>query len=371
MRIILMKLNAKSTLLLSLLGVTLSSCSSLKATKDNRDPFESYNRKMYAFNDKAYETLTPAANAYEKVVPDTLKSGIFNIFQNLAEPARVANDMFQGEWDYAGDDGFRFLTNTTLGLAGYFDVADSWFNKPMRYHQSFAVTLHKWGVYKDNEASPYVVWPLIGPGTLEDITTGVDALFNPLTYIFFFAPVGSAISWGVSVGTTGAYYVNQGVSYLPSYSNLKEVSIDPYIAMRNAYLQNYDYGMAKVLKQQLSKDDATIQTDQAVLGVLGLDSDNVNAQIATTGGTKVKSSEPPVIFKSNISTVNKASQVEEAFDQDYSNDSTALDLANVDNDDTTQSEASKLKTEIRDAKADLPGDADSPASAVQTFAEQG
>ncbi|ORU76890.1 MlaA family lipoprotein, partial [Francisella tularensis] len=92
-----------------------------------------------------------------------------------------------------------------------------------------------------------------GPGTLEDITTGVDALFNPLTYIFFFAPVGSAISWGVSVGTTGAYYVNQGVSYLPSYSNLKEVSIDPYIAMRNAYLQNYDYGMAKVLKQQLSK----------------------------------------------------------------------------------------------------------------------
>ncbi|WP_239386142.1 VacJ family lipoprotein, partial [Stutzerimonas stutzeri] len=128
-----------------------------------------------------------------------------------------------------------------------------------------------------------------------------------------------------------------------SYSNLKEVSIDPYIAMRNAYLQNYDYGMAKVLKQQLSKDDATIQTDQAVLRILGLDSDNVNAQIATTGGTKVKSSEPPVIFKSNISTVNKASQVEEAFDKDYSNDSTALDLANVDNDDTTQSEASKLK----------------------------
>ncbi|MDE5039746.1 VacJ family lipoprotein, partial [Francisella tularensis subsp. holarctica] len=78
-------------------------------------------------------------------------------------------------------------------------------------------------------------------------------------------------------GTTGAYYVNQGVSYIPSYSNLKEVSIDPYIEMRNAYLQNYDYGMAKVLKQQLIKDDATIQTDQAVLRILVLDSDNVNA----------------------------------------------------------------------------------------------
>ncbi|MDE4963644.1 VacJ family lipoprotein, partial [Francisella tularensis subsp. holarctica] len=81
---------------------------------------------------------------------------------------------------------------------------------------------------------------------LEDITTGVDALFNQLTFIFLFDPVGSAISWVVSVGTTGAFYVNQGVSYLPSYSNLKEGSIDPYIAMRNADLQNYDYGMAKV-----------------------------------------------------------------------------------------------------------------------------
>ena len=57
--------------------------------------------------------------------------------------------------------------------------------------------------------------------------------------------------------------------------------------------------------------------------------------------------------------------------QDYSNNSTALDLANVDNDDTTQSEATKLKTEVRDAKADLPGDVGSPASAVQTLEEQG
>ncbi|MDE5010888.1 MlaA family lipoprotein, partial [Francisella tularensis] len=80
-----------------------SSCSSLKATKDNRDPFESYYRKMYAFNDKSYETLTPAANSYEKVVPDTLNSCIFNIFQNLAEPARVANYMFKCELYYAGD----------------------------------------------------------------------------------------------------------------------------------------------------------------------------------------------------------------------------------------------------------------------------
>lgn len=366
-----MKVNTKHVLLLSALGVSLGGCFNWKTTTDNRDPFENYNRKMYAFNDKAYDTLTPAAKAYDKVVPDSFKSGIFNIFQNLAEPARVVNDMFQGEWDYAGDDSARFLTNTTLGIAGYYDVADKWFNKPMRYHQSFAVTLHKWGAYDENETSPYVVWPLVGPGTLEDISTGVDALFNPLTYIFFFAPVGSAVSWGVSVGITGSYYVNQGVSYLPSYSNLQEVSIDPYIAMRNAYLQNYDYGMARVLKQELHKDKASLETDQAVLGVLGLDQGNdAQTQVASSGNVSDMKSEPPVIFKSKIDTINKASQVEQAFDQSYSDDSTAIDLANMDKDDTTQSEASKLKTQIIDAQADLPGDANSPASAVQTLAEQ-
>lgn len=366
-----MKLKPNHIVWLSIISMSLSSCSSLKTSTKKRDPFESYNRKMHAFNDTAYDTLKPAANVYDKAVPDTFKSGIFNIFNNLAEPARVVNDMFQGQWDYAGDDSVRFLTNTTLGIAGYFDVADSWFHKPMRYHQSFAVTLHKWGAYDEGEASPYVVWPLLGPGTLEDVTMGVDALFNPLTYVFFFAPVGAAVSWGVSAGVTGAYYVNQGVSYLPAYSNLKEVSIDPYIAMRNAYLQNYDYGMARVLKQELHKDAETLETDQAVLGVLGLDNEDVSSQVASTGGSIVnRQSQPPTLLKSNIDTVNKATQVQEIYDQAYSKDSTAIDLANVDKDDTTQTEASKLKDEIRDAKAALPGDADSFASSVQTLEEQ-
>lgn len=292
-----MKFNNKSMVLLTLAATTLASCSSMKTTKDNRDPFENYNRKMYAFNDSAYETLTPLAHGYDSVVPDSVQSGIFNIMNNLREPGRIINDMFQGEWGYAGDDSVRFLTNTTVGLLGYFDPADSMLHKEMRYHQSFAVTLHKWGAYDDNEASPYVVWPLAGPGTLEDVSMGVDAMFNPLTYVFFFAPVGAVVSWGVSVGITGTYYVNQGVAYLPAYNNLNEVSIDPYVAMRNAYLQNYDYGIAKVLKQELAQDDDSIETDKAVLGVLGLDLDSSDAENQVASNRKVTSSEPPVMLK--------------------------------------------------------------------------
>ena len=300
-----MMFNNKSAILISVAAVTLASCSSMKTTTDNRDPFEKYNRKMYAFNDSVYETLTPLAHGYDKVVPDSVQSGIFNMFQNMGEPARVINDMFQDEWSYAGDDSIRFITNTTVGLLGYFDPADSMFGKKMRYHQSFAVTLHKWGAYNDGEASPYVVWPLAGPGTLEDAaSTGVDALFNPLTYVFFFAPIGTAVSWGVSAGITGTYYVNQGVAYLPGYNSLKEVSIDPYIAMRNAYLQNYDYGMAKVLKQDLQTGNNTIDNDKAVLGLLGLNSSNAVNQVATTKGGNIKSSQPPIIFKSKLAIVS-------------------------------------------------------------------
>lgn len=365
-----MKFNNKSMVLLTLAATTLASCSSMKTTKDNRDPFENYNRKMYAFNDSAYETLTPLAQGYDNVVPDSVQSGIFNIMNNLREPGRIINDMFQGEWGYAGDDSVRFLTNTTVGLLGYYDPADSMLGKEMRYHQSFAVTLHKWGAYDDNEASPYVVWPLAGPGTLEDVSMGVDAMFNPLTYVFFFAPVGAVVSWGVSVGITGTYYVNQGVAYLPAYNNLNEVSIDPYVAMRNAYLQNYDYGMAKVLKQELAQDDDAIETDKAVLGVLGLDDADAENQVASN--RKVKASEPPVMLKTKLATINKASQVDESFDADYSNDSDAIDLSNLDEkaDQATISESKDINVQIENAVADLPGDADNAPEAVKTLEEQ-
>lgn len=71
----------------------------------------------------------------------------------------------------------------TLGIAGFFDVANSWFNLPMRYHQDFAVTLHKWGVYKRLCITVYSLanfwsWNYIG------ISDSVDALFNPLSYLF-------------------------------------------------------------------------------------------------------------------------------------------------------------------------------------------
>ncbi|APC96619.1 MlaA family lipoprotein [Francisella frigiditurris] len=321
-----MKVNKKSAFILGFFGLSLVGCST---TSDNRDPYENYNRAMYDFNDKAYSVLRPLAKGYDAVVPDAFQTGIFNFFNNLREPARIVNDLFQGEFSYAGDDSIRFLTNTTIGLAGFIDVADDWYGKEMRYHQSFAVTLHKWGWYDNeggsNNKSPYIVWPLLGPGVLEDAATGVDALFNPLTYSFLIPGVGVA-AYAISYGTTAAYYTNQGVSYLPAYDNLQEVSVDPYIAMRNAYIQNYDYGMSKVLKQELEKDDSTIETDAAVLGVLGLDGGSLDTLSASSGSPSAVKQEPTYMLKSKLDSVNKATKVDEAFSEAYANDSSVVSI---------------------------------------------
>ncbi len=339
-----MSMSKKSLLLLSTIAVTLTGCAT--TTEDNRDPYENYNRSMYAFNDSAYEYLRPVAKGYDAVVPDSVQNGLFNFFNNLREIGRIANDSFQGEWGYAGDDSLRFLTNTTVGVLGFFDVADDWYGKEMRYNQSFAVTLHKWGVYKDGEKSPYVVWPLIGPGTMEDLATGVDALFNPLTYTFLIPGVGFA-AYAVEYGVTGAYYFNQGASYLPAYDNLSEVSVDPYVAMRNAYLQNYDYGMAKVLKQELNADKATMETDMAVLGVLGMDNADLSEQKAASGNADAQQAQPAVLYKSKLDRVNKASNVDEIYDAYYATDSTAVDLNDLEGGDAKAAPTDDMATDLQ------------------------
>ncbi|MDE5018614.1 VacJ family lipoprotein, partial [Francisella tularensis subsp. holarctica] len=79
----------------------------------------------------------------------------------------------------------------TRGIAGFIAVAHRWSNLPMSSHQDFAVTLHKWGVYTKGYASPYIVWPIFGPGTIEGISASVDALFNPLSYLFLAPGVGT------------------------------------------------------------------------------------------------------------------------------------------------------------------------------------
>ena len=243
--------------------VCFSVCSALLlagcATRQHRDPWEGYNRAMFKFNQISYNTvLIPAAKGYDYIVPLPLQLGIDNAYNNILEPGRMVNDLFQLNADYFWRDTARFIANTIFGVFGLFDVAKN-LGLPRRT-QNFGFTLAYWGY----RYSPYFVLPILGPSTFGNSVGGVvDSAFNPLSYSAVAPPV---VSWGAY----GVYKANQGVAYLPSYQNLTQSAIDPYIALRNAYLQNYDYNLDKTLKlkpsQKQQKRD--MENKAAVLAIL-------------------------------------------------------------------------------------------------------
>ena len=88
------------------------------------DPWESFNRPVFRFND-AVDTyaLKPLAQGYRKVTPQFVETGVHNVFRNLWEVGNLANNLLQGKIHDAGVDTSRLLFNTTLGGLGFFDVA--------------------------------------------------------------------------------------------------------------------------------------------------------------------------------------------------------------------------------------------------------
>jgi phospholipid-binding lipoprotein MlaA len=133
------------------------------AEERSRDPLEGFNRAMYRFNETFDDYLMkPVARGYRWLLPSPVRTGIANFFRNLREPIVIVNDLLQGKLGQAASDTGRFLTNTTLGLAGLFDPASS-LGMP-RHDEDFGQTFGKWGVGE----GPYIVWPILGPSTLRD-----------------------------------------------------------------------------------------------------------------------------------------------------------------------------------------------------------
>src|SRR3989344_5960320 len=128
-----------------------------------RDPLECFNRAMYTFNDKFARYLPkPVAKGYRAITPKPVSKSISNFFGNLHDPGIMLNNLLQGKPGQAASDLGRFLVNSTLGIAGLFDVAT---NMGLEKHnEDFGQTLAKWGVGD----GPYLVLPFFGPGSLRD-----------------------------------------------------------------------------------------------------------------------------------------------------------------------------------------------------------
>lgn len=216
----------KWTMLL-LAGVLLSSQSFADDSMGNeQDPWEGFNRKVFAFNDTVDTyALKPIAKGYRAVTPDPVEDGISRMFANVGELVNIANDLFQGKFRQAGNDTGRFLINTTVGLVGFFDVADD-FGLPKNEGEDFGQTLGVWGV----DEGPYIVIPFLGPSTMRDGPAKiVDFLIDPVSEIDH-VPTRNAI-YGVDVVSTRA-------DLLKAEELIKG---DRYSFIRDVYLQRREF----------------------------------------------------------------------------------------------------------------------------------
>ncbi len=191
------------------------------------DPLEPVNRVFFFFNDKLYFwVMKPIATVYRTFLPPGVRQCVSNAFSNIRMPIRFANNLFQGDGWSAMVELERFLVNSTLGLAGFFDVAKRHFDLPS-HDEDFGQTLAVYGVGDGF----YIVWPFVGPSTIRDSVGGaVDVAMDPLTYLVPSIPMKAEIAAGEK---TNAVSLRIG-----EYEDLKRAAMDPYVAVRDAYLQH-------------------------------------------------------------------------------------------------------------------------------------
>jgi phospholipid-binding lipoprotein MlaA len=207
------------------LGLMTSACATDPETPD--DPLEPMNRVFFDLNQRLdRHAALPAASFYTSAVPHGVRGSIHNVLSNLSGPVTVVNDLLQIEFENAGIAAGRFLINTTIGVAGIFDVATDW-GMPGR-NRDFGETLGTYGL----PPGPYLVLPFRGPTAVRDFAGSyVDGFFSPLYYVRY-----SGRQYvGLVKSSLGS--VDNRAANIITYRDIERASVDYYATMRAYYLQ--------------------------------------------------------------------------------------------------------------------------------------
>lgn len=227
----------KKISLLVFLIFSLAACAtnpdgSKLSADDEESGVEYYNRAMFNFNYQFNKkVMKPVAEGYKSVTNQFFRDRVSAFFNNLEEPAYFVNNLFQGEIKNSGVSVGRFLINTTLGLAGTFDVAAGWGLEKKK--NSFDQTMAKYCV----PDGPFFVLPIIGPATPRYVIGwSADAYASPLFWALIDVEddgVDAAV-----IGATGLKYINIYAENMGLLESLEEGSVDFYATMKSAFLQN-------------------------------------------------------------------------------------------------------------------------------------
>lgn len=217
----------KTSLVLLIGALSLTGCATTTVEHQTiasaADPYEDVNRDIFAFNDTVDSYVAkPISDAYKWVTPQFVQTGIFNFFNNLKNVNVVINDVLQAKFEQSAEDTGRLLVNSTIGLGGLVDVAKD-VGLPQN-DEDFDQTLAVWGVPK----GPYLVMPLLGPTTARGAPSSVlDTAANPASYI------------GMPIQLVSL--LNSRANAQGSLDVVQEGALDPYVFIREGYLQTRDH----------------------------------------------------------------------------------------------------------------------------------
>jgi phospholipid-binding lipoprotein MlaA len=209
-------------------ALLLAGCATVPpgAGTNPRDPLEKINRQTFEFNDRLDRYLIkPIAQGYQYVLPRVVRQCISNGFANMFEIRNAVNDILQIKPSGVATDTGRLVINSTIGVAGCFDIATGWGME--RRHEDFGLTLARWGL----GTGPYLVLPVLGPSDVRDgVGLAADAYTIPTNYV----QVAPVVARNSLLGTN---LVDQRAQLLDTTKLINEVALDRYQFTRDAYLQ--------------------------------------------------------------------------------------------------------------------------------------
>jgi phospholipid-binding lipoprotein MlaA len=191
------------------------------------DPYEEFNRGVFAFNDDVDKSVVePIARGYRAVTNEPVRNGITNLLSNLGEPVTFANEVLQGKIGNAAGTVGRFLINSTIGIVGIFNPAEAIGIK--RTEEDFGQTLGVWGV----PSGPYLVLPFIGPSNPRDgIGTVADFFVDPVNYVQFSKDNEIRLGFVIANGLTAREEA------IETFDTVR-TQVDPYTTVRRFYVRS-------------------------------------------------------------------------------------------------------------------------------------
>jgi phospholipid-binding lipoprotein MlaA len=192
------------------------------------DPYEKFNRVMFGFNDMLDRfVIRPAARLYNKIIPLPLNRGIDHVFENFYTLRSALNDAAQYNFYQAVSDSWRFALNSTIGIGGFFDVANEIGLPPNT--EDFGLTLAQWGYTQ----SDYLVLPFFGALTIR------DAIGLPVDYYTSFYPYFHP--WTTQLAIKSVDVVDKRAQLLRFQEAYETATLDKYVFIRSAYMQRRQY----------------------------------------------------------------------------------------------------------------------------------